>query len=746
MPEFKQANRPLRITLGDVTPDGVLLTGFSGTETISRLYTFTLTLVAPADAPLAFADVLGKPAVVEIDQETGQTRFVHGIVSRLRQGRRDSTFAHSVAELVPPLWLLSRTTRSRIFQQKTTREILDEVLGPLYSPEFKLEATYHPRNFCAQYRESDFAFVSRLMEEEGMYYFFTHTADEHKLVISDNPRGHADTPDDVTLVFLDASLARPNEGRVIRWEKAQALRTGAVDLTDHWFEMPTNDLRAVGMPLDSAKAGSVAHELGLGQMNKTAVVEHPGGYAHWRDGIAPGGAPRPADLDPLFEDNARIAGVRMDQEQTGAVRIDGAGSYCRMTAGHKFTLAEHLDADGDYVAVSVAHDATCGVNTSGGPEDFAYRNEFECLPFDLPFRPLRETPRPVVKGTQTAVVVGDDPEIEPDKYGRVKVHFRWDPQAARGLDTSCWVRVAQFWAGRQWGAQFIPRVGDEVVVAFLEGDPDQPLIIGSVYNADNMPIYKLPENKTQSGIKTTSYPGGTSQNFNQITFEDKKGAEQVIIHAEKDMAVTVEDNYTLNVGAAQKDPKKAGTSSTTTFGDTSYTVTKGDYSFSVSAGKAGYFVKGPVTETFDDTQSTTVTNSIAISSKSSFVHVTSPTEILLTVGGSTLRMTPDSIVLSATKIHFEGGAKVTGKAPLVAFEGTADFKASAPNVIVDGKSDAAFQSSGGPVTVSAASTATLGVGGNTVMCDTGKVAVSGAQVKAAASGTHEITGALVKIN
>src|SRR5262249_55713943 len=321
----------------------------------------------------------------------------------------------------------------------------------------------------------------------------------------------------------------------------------------------------------------------------------------------------------------RIARVRLAQEQTGAVRIEGLATYCRLTAGHKFSLTDHFDADGDYVAVAVTHAAACGSNASDGEVDFTYSNQFECLPLALPYRPLRKTPRPVVKGTQTAVVVGDDPEIDPDKYGRVKVHFRWDPEGRRGLESSCWVRVAQLWAGRQWGTQFIPRLRDEVFVVFLEGDPDQPIIIGSVYNADNTPIYQLPQNKTQTGIKTHSSPGGNSENFNEIKFEDRKGQELVSIHAERDMSETVENNFTRSVGGQLSgDPKKMGKSTTTVYGDHSLTVQKGDYSINVQAGKA----------------TVTVNNEIDVTSNTSHIHAEPPTEIQLKVKGSTITITP----------------------------------------------------------------------------------------------------------
>lgn len=756
MSDYDQSERPIQITIDGVADESVMLTGLSGVETLSRLFAFTCELSVPLDTPLEFKKLLGKPVVVSVFQEDGRWRYLRGLFCRVSETGRTDRFAQLSAELVPPLWLLTRNRRSRLFQHLTTEDVLRDVLGQVYDvgETFKLEGTYHPRNICAQYHESDFEFVSRLMEEEGWYYYFTHADDKHGLVVSDNPRGHRPVPFSPHMRYEPVGTATEG-GRVTSWTKTQELRTASFTLTDHSFEMPPNTLEAVETLSGSVAVGTVTHPLAAEGDGTFDVAAHPGGYVRWRDGIAPGGAERPDDLKHVFDDNKRLARVRLEEELTGAIQISGASTFAQLTPGHTFTLTDHPDADGEYLITSVRHDGAFGAATSGtgGAE---YRNTFTCVPAGVTYRPARETRKPAIHGTQTAVVVGsDDAEIEPDKYGRVKVWFRWDPAGPRGLDSSCWVRVATPWAGKQWGMVHIPRVGDEVVVAFEDGDPDRPLIVGSLWNADNMPIYKLPDNKTQSGIKTHSSTGGTSQNYNEIKFEDKKGSELVSIHAEKDMSTSVENDQSLSVGHNQTntvgtdpkgDPRKDGTSTTTVFGDTKMTITKGDYAFTVAAGKAEYTVEGLVKETFNTTQTTVVAKEIDISSTSSSIHLTSPTEILLTVKGSFVKITPDAITLSAKNIHFEGGTQVTGKAPLVKFEGTDKFEALAPKVTVDGKTEAVFQSSAGKTDLTAATKATLGVSGQTVVCDPAAVAISGAMVKSAASGVHEITGALVKIN
>jgi type VI secretion system secreted protein VgrG len=304
---------------------------------------------------------------------------------------------------------------------------------------------------------------------------------------------------------------------------------------------------------DTVSAGKVEHKLKVGRNDTFEIYDYPGEYAQRFDGVDRGGGDRAGDLQKIFQDNQdnrRTTDLRIQEETAQALVIRGSSNCRQLSSGYKFTLQRHFNADGQYVLTGLTHSARQGGDyRSDGAEAFHYTNQFTCMPAALPFRPQRLTPKPVVQGTQTAVVVGPrGEEIFTDKYGRVKVQFHWDRQGKNDEESSCWVRVGTLWAGKGWGMIHIPRIDQEVIVDFLEGDPDQPIIIGSVYNAREMPPYKLPDNKTQSGVKSRSSKNGGADNFNEFRFEDKKGEEEVYLHAEKNWTIAVENDKSQNVG------------------------------------------------------------------------------------------------------------------------------------------------------------------------------------------------------
>jgi type VI secretion system secreted protein VgrG len=539
MATYTQADRPLEVStsLGE---DVLLLVGFSGQEAISQLFDFHLDLIAENRKAVAFDKLLGQKITIRLGLGGDQNRYFNGICNRVSQGHRDDTFTQYRMEVVPQFWFLTRRAQSRIFQHLSVPDILKKVLDGL-DVSFELQGTFQPRDFCVQYRETDFNFASRLMEEEGIYYFFKHSADGHKMFVANTPRSHPDMPEMNKVIYEELTGGVRDEFRIYDWEKVQELRSGKYTLWDHCFELPHKHLAAEEPILPDVQVGDVQHKLRVGGNDALEIYDYPGGYAQRFDGINKGGGEQSGDLQKISEDNKRTVKIRMQQEALPSLVIQGASDCRNFVSGHKFTLERHFDANGDYLLTSVSHSARLTGDFRTGEGEFDYQNSFKCIPFAIVYRPLMVTPKPVVQGTQTAVVVGPaGEEIFVDKYGRVKVQFHWDREGSNDADSSCWIRVATPWAGKKWGAINIPRVGMEVIVDFLEGDADQPIIVGSVYNADMMPPYELPKEQTKSTNKTMSSKGGGG--FNEIRFEDMKGKEQIFIHGEKDEDIRIKND------------------------------------------------------------------------------------------------------------------------------------------------------------------------------------------------------------
>jgi type VI secretion system secreted protein VgrG len=692
---YSQLGHPVEL-MTPLGPDALFLTGLTGREGVSRLYQFDLELLAENKRTIPFDKLLGQPVNVRLTVGVGKSRYFAGIVSRFSQGTRDTTFTRYRAEVVPNLWLLTRRAQSRIFQHQTVPDILKKVFDGIDVDYGGLQGKFHPRNYCVQYRESDFAFASRLMEEEGIFYFFKHTKDGHQLVVANTPLAHPEVPEQAKVIFEELTGGNRPEYRITGWEKVQEVRPGKVTLWDHSFELPDKNLAAEKLPPESVTIGQVTHPLRLPGGEHREIYDYPGGYVSRFDGIDAGGEERPADVSKLFEDNERTANIRIQAEAAAALRIQGTGNCRQFTSGHTFTLSRHFNADGAYLLTDVEHHIRhAGDLRSGDGVALVYENKFTCIPQSLAFRPARTTPKPRVEGSQTAVVVGPQgEEIFCDKYGRVKVQFHWDREGKSDGNSSCWVRVATPWAGRGWGGIHIPRIGQEVVVDFLEGDPDRPLIVGSVFNADVMPPFELPAGKRLSGFRTSSTPhtGGS----NEITFDDTKGKERVTVHAQYDKNVTVDHDMT-----------------TTVHNNRASTVDVN--STELVKGKKTTTVNGTVLETYNDALSTIVKSGTLLTSTGANVHVIAATEVMLNSGASTLLMKSDgTIELVGVNIFINGKSLV---------------QADAPKIAVNGGSETI-----------------MGVGGQTVHCDGGQTTVTGAAIVSAAEGTHDIKGALVKIN
>lgn len=552
MAGFMQTDRPLQITT-PLGKDAVLLEKIAGTEAISELFRFQLDLLAEKTIP--FDRLLGQKVTVMLEVPGSPTRYFNGIISRLIQDGRvaaadgKTTFLRYQAELVPQLWLLTKNVQSRIFQHLSIPAILKQVFKNL-DVAYDIQGDFAPRDFCVQYRESDCAFVSRLMEEEGIFYYFAHTAEGHQLHVTNRHLKHHELPSPSTIIYDDVAGGRRDDARITAWRKMQEVCVGRYALWDHSFELPGHNLASEQAILDSVPVGKVTHELGLSSNRDLEYYDYPGRYAQRFAGIDKGGGAQASHLQKIFDDNQRTVKIRMEQEATQSLAIDGTGNAGHFAAGYQFTLARHFDGDGNYLLTRVTHSADLrGTYITQTGEGMVYENHFQCVPTALPYRPPNHTKRPTVDGTQTAVVVGPPgEEILCDKYGRVKIQFNWDRQGNKNADSSCWLRVAQAWAGKGFGALQIPRIGQEVIVDFLEGDPDRPIVVGNVYNAEQMPPHTLPDNKTYSGFKTRSQFGGTA-NANELRFQDVLGSELLHVQAEKNMTHHVENSYYLKVGS-----------------------------------------------------------------------------------------------------------------------------------------------------------------------------------------------------
>src|SRR5712691_6649236 len=507
--------------------DTLLLHSFSGHEGMSQLFHFSADFLSENHS-ISFKDIVGKQVTLQIHHQGDDQRYWNGFVSRFAFVGGDNRFSYYRAEIVPWVWFLTRTADCQIFQQKTIPEIIKKVFQDHGFQDFqdRTQGSYPQREYVVQYRETAFNFVSRLMEEYGIFYFFEHDQKSHKLIFADKPSPsvHKNCPVQHKVRFnYSPGSTFLKEDIVGSWGAEQELRPGKYALTDYNFQTPNTSLMA--------NVQTVAE---IGGNTKYEIYDYPGIHTKKSEGDT-------------------TTKVRMEEEEALHHLVTGSGNCRSFASGYKFHLDEHSrpDMNGDFLLTEVTHSASVGdsYSGSGGGSEETYTNHFTCIPFAVPYRPQRLTPKPFVQGPQTAVVVGPaGEEIYPDKYGRVKVQFFWDRLGKKDDNSSCWVRVSQPWAGKNWGSINIPRIGQEVIIEFLEGDPDRPIITGRVYNDEQMPPYALPDNMTRTTFMSRSTKGGGSANFNELRFEDKKGSEQIILNAEKDMDHRVENQSREYIG------------------------------------------------------------------------------------------------------------------------------------------------------------------------------------------------------
>jgi type VI secretion system secreted protein VgrG len=609
--QIKQKQRWIQVDspLGEDTMIG---TYFEAEESISRLFRLRLEFVSKLS--IKPEDVLSKTIAVRIQRAAGEEpRVFHGRIIRLAAGPNWlHGYRHYNVEAAPWPWFLTRTTDLRIFEDERIPDIIQKIFSDLGFSDFDMSGVnkgQHPkREYCVQYRETDFNFVSRLLEEEGMLYFFKHERGKHTMMIADK-----------TSAYIDAEDKKVQFGRhrdelrtVTSWDHRHQYRFGKVAQRDYNFKTSGDKLNTNKNTL-----------LNIPESQKYEFYDYPGLYINKGDG-----------------DN--VTTWRMESEEAGFEIVEGAGNCHSFSPGYKFTMDKHecKDEEGKaWVILTTHHVANDHTHIAGEGSRAEYSNSFTCMPASRIYRPPRETPKPVVHGPHTAFVTGPSgEEIHTDEYGRIRVQFHWERDGKK----SCWSRVAQTLAGKRWGAQFIPRIGMEVIVEFLEGDADRPIVTGCVYNGDYKHPYELTANKTQSGWKTRSTTGGGDSDFNELRFEDKNGQEEVYFHAQKDFNRVVENNDSLKVGMDKKSPGKQDIQ---IWGDRTTDIEQGNDNLTLKMG-----------------------------SKSTKVNLGSITyealqKIELKVGASKITIDMMQIKLEAPMITVQGTIMTTVKAPITMAQG-----------------------------------------------------------------------------
>jgi type VI secretion system secreted protein VgrG len=600
--------------------DVLIPTRFTCDEALGEPYLAVVETVSARNT-IDPASLLHQPVCVALHPRDQAPRFLHGLVRRIvatgSQARRMQGYR---LEIVPALWFLSQTEDCRIFENKTSKDILQTIFGEhglRYS--FRVQ-TPQTRPFTVQYNETDLAFVTRLIEEEGWFYLFQHEAGSHTLIIADSNTACARLRDGTVTL-------RPGDGpdSLAAWQPGQATAHGKISLADFDPEQPSAPISG----------------------ETDTALTAPG--APNRD---PFRWPARTARSDLAQQRSRAA---IEAAEAEAVLAHGRGFNADFCAGARIQVIAALGASPEaYIIRSVRHQAASDSWTNAeGP--VSYSNSFTALPAARPWRPVARMPRPVMAGMFSAEVIGPDgQEIYTDDLGRIKLRFRWDHRRDASAGSGVWVRVVQAWSGPTMGWSFTPRVGTEVAVAFMDGDPDRPVVVGQLHNGDQEPPFPLPDQKTRSGLRTRSTPNGGEENVSEFWFDDKKGAEEVFLHAERDLTVEVEHD-----------------ASTTVDHDRSVVVTQGNDSVTVKQGN----------RTVDVTQGNHTIQStggdIAIKTALGQVTVEAMQSITLKVGQSTITLDPSGVTIKGLTLQFEGSAMAALKAPITQINASGMMKATA---------------------------------------------------------------------
>lgn len=691
MLKLKQGDRPVGVKtpFGD---DKLVLNSFSGEEKLSDLFHFDLQMLSD-EGDLKPDDIVGKSVdFYVLSEDSNEKRFFNGVVNRFTYlGKGDRAHMYR-ARVVPWLWLLTKAADCRVHVTaeedsagKTVKDVVDKILKDDFGftdYKWKLDRTPEKRAYCLQYRETYYDFVSRILAEEGIFFYFEHEEGKHTLVLTDKVGGVFDC-DDGEVTLATSMSARDSADNLSSWHHAYTFQSGKYSHTDYDFENASSDLSA-----------TTSTKLANSAFKKYELYDYPGGYVKSSEG-------------------SDAAKWRIEAEEFGYDTAVGESRCRSFSPGGRFELKKHHndgEAGNKWVLVSVRHRAEGGSYvTGGGASNQIYSNSFHAIPSDVVYRPTHTRAKPRIHGIQSAIVTGPKgEEIHTDKYGRIKIQFHWDRDGKKDEKSSMWVRVATPWAGANWGMVHIPRIGQEVLVDFLDGDLDRPVVVGSLYNSDNMPPYKLPDNMTQSGIKSRSTKKGGTDHFNEIRFEDKKDSEEIYVHAEKDFNCVIENNETREIGFEDKDKgdqeikiyndqkleigkgSKGGSQTVDIYKDRTVTletgneklvVKKGNMNVSVDTGNQQTDIKkgNQATNIKMGNQKTQLdmgnqTTTIKLGNQTTKLNVGKSTTqamqgIELKVGPNVIKITPAGIELKGVMIKIQGQAMTQIKSPMTQVNG-----------------------------------------------------------------------------
>ncbi len=621
-----QKNAPLCIETS-AGQDAFQLLELSWRESLGAPFEGNLELASDRDN-IDLAKLLMTTVLIRIDGKDGEPSYLHGHISRIENLGPELRLTRYRATIVPSISLLKQSGGCRIFQDFTTLDIIKKIFsnfGFSGQIESRLSGTYAKREYCVQYCESDFNFLSRIMQEEGIYYFFEYTKQKHCMVLADDVQAHRSAAGSQSIEYRPSHDTKLDE-YLTHLNAAREFVTGAVELSDYDFQKPRAKLNVKQM-----SAGSDA---------KWSVFHYPGRFTESARGQA-------------------IAKIRQQSNDASGAWITMEGTARGVRCGNIFILKSHSSADRniEYLITGATIQAELGGLEPGDDRPFSYHMSLEVQPSKLPFRPALTAAPAVISGPHIATVSGKSgEEIWTDNYGRIKVQFPWDLTGKSDENSSCWIRVAQAWTGKSWGAMSIPRIGEEVIVEFLNGDPDQPIVVGRVFNADMMPPEGLAAAQAKTIFRTHSTKGGDKNSFHELSFDDTKDSETIYLHSERDFKRVVENNDETLVGFEKKSP---GNQALSVYNDSTIAIGQGsgegslqieiekDRSVSVAKGNDLLKVKN---------------GDLTIQVDAGATLIKSAKSITLSCGESSIKLTPSKIeiVSPAIDIKATGNLKMQG--------------------------------------------------------------------------------------